>query len=273
MNPTPTADAKSENGDPLPVRVDRLSVAYNQSVALRDASFTVNTGDYVAVVGPNGSGKTTLIKALLGLVDFKGGDVQLFGVPIKRFNDWRRVGYMPQVVHMDKAGFPATVGEIVASGRLSRKRFPKRLNAVDWRRVDEVLTELSMDALKGRSIDALSGGQRQRAFLARAMVNQPDLLILDEPAASLDPDGREQFHQNLKRLNQTSNTTIILVTHDSSSVGRHAGKLLYLNRSVVFNGSFDEFCHSDSMSEYFGAYSQHLICGQHDPPSNQDAEA
>ena len=110
-------------------------------------------------------------------------------------------------------------------------------------------------------IGMLSGGQQQRALLARAMVSQPDVLILDEPTVALDPETRSRFYETIKGLN-SAGTTILLITHDSAVVGQYATKFLYLDRSVIFFGNFGEFCHSGDMAKYFGEQ-QHLICHQH----------
>jgi zinc transport system ATP-binding protein len=112
-------------------------------------------------------------------------------------------------------------------------------------------------------IGELSGGQQQRVLLARAIVNRPELLILDEPTTALDPEAREKFFQTLMELNKTMNVTIILITHDIAGIGKYASKLLYLDNHIVFYGSFEDFCISERMTDYFGKFSQHLICHRH----------
>ena len=118
--------------------------------------------------------------------------------------------------------------------------------------------------IKNKLIGELSGGQQQRVFIARALVNEPDLLILDEPTAALDPEIREHFFGVLRDLNETSGITILIVTHDIGSIGKYASTLLYLDKKVIFHGTFDEFCFSTDMGEYFGPFSQHVICHRHD---------
>jgi zinc transport system ATP-binding protein len=113
-------------------------------------------------------------------------------------------------------------------------------------------------------IGELSGGQLQRVLVARAIVNEPDLLILDEPTTALDPETREIFFNTLQKLNKSKNTTIILVTHDMGSIGKYASKLLYLDKSIIFYGSFENFCSSRDMGSYFGEFAQHLICHRHE---------
>jgi zinc transport system ATP-binding protein len=113
-------------------------------------------------------------------------------------------------------------------------------------------------------IGDLSGGQQQRVFIARALVNKPELLFLDEPTTALDPETRENFFEVLSDLNRNHKVTVVLVTHDIGTIGKYASKLLYIDRGVIFYGSFDEFCLSGDMTRFFGASSQHLICHRHE---------
>ena len=118
--------------------------------------------------------------------------------------------------------------------------------------------------IRDEMIGELSGGQQQRVLLARAVINRPELLILDEPTTALDPEAREKFFQTIMGLNQTRNMTIILITHDIASIGKYAFKLLYLDKQIIFYGSFEDFCVSEKMTNYFGEFTQHLICHRHD---------
>jgi zinc transport system ATP-binding protein len=245
------------------LNVQHLSVAYQAVTVLDDITVAVKQGAYVAVAGPNGSGKTTLLKAVLGLVPAIQGSIQLCGVPRQDFRDWARIGYLPQVTKQLHQGFPGTVWEIIASGMLAGKRFPRRFTASDAGRIDRVLSLLAIEELQNRMIGDLSGGQQQRVLLARALVSEPDILLLDEPTVALDPVTRERFYETLKTLHSEQGKTIILVTHDSAGVGAFADKLLYIDRKLIFFGSFDEFCESEEMTRYFGEYTQHLICHQH----------
>jgi len=245
------------------LEVTDLSVRYQGAEVLSGVTFDVVTGDYVGVVGPNGSGKTTLIRCSLGLVPAAAGAIRLFGVSNDRFSDWCKVGYAPQASDGRHQGFPATVAEIVATGLLSRKRFPKRFRRQDSDAVDQALELLGIQDLKHKMITHLSGGQRQRVLLARALVVNPELLLLDEPTAALDPGTRERFYETLEALNRKARKTILLVTHDLGTIGRYAAKLLYLDQRLVFFGSFETFCRSDRMANYFGEYTQHLMCHQH----------
>lgn len=241
-----------------------LSFRHNSTEVLKDISFRLESGDYVGIVGPNGSGKTTLIKLSLGLLQGSDGTISLFGVRPSEFREWRKVGYLPQRITSFNPHFPATVREIVALGLLATKGFPKRITRNDDRSIDKALTLLDILDIKNDLIGELSGGQQQRALIAKAIVAEPELLILDEPTTALDPEAREKFFDTLRNLNEAQKVTIIIVTHDIGSIGKYASRLLYLDKRLIFYGGFDAFCASTDMSKYFGERSQHLICHRHD---------
>ncbi len=245
------------------VGTERLSCCYREGCVLEEISFSVAAGEYVGIVGPNGSGKSTLVQALLGLVPASGGTARLFGTSTAGFSRWDRVGYLPQSLRLLNPAFPATVAETVGLGLLSTKRFPRRLNREDRAKVDVILEDLGIYGIKHKLIGELSGGQQQRALLARALVNDPELLILDEPTAALDPETRGRFYHQIADLNRSRGVTVLLVTHDTGVIGQHASKMLYLDKRLLFYGSFDEFCHSPEMATLFGEHSQHLMCHRH----------
>lgn len=243
--------------------VKNLSFSFGAADILSDLSFGVLKGDFIALVGPNGAGKTTLIKTLLGLEDKYRGQVELFGVDAKKFTAWSKIGYLPQRVNTFNPLFPATVKEVVGLGLLSQKKYPKRFNAGDIKKIISILEFLGIKDLKNRPITELSGGQQQRVFLARALVSDPELLIMDEPSTALDPETRANFFKLIEKLNKDKGVTIIIITHDTAQVGQYAGKLLYLDNKIIFYGLFSDFCHSPEMEKYFGHFAQHLICHQH----------
>ena len=245
------------------VATDGLGCCYREGCVLENISFTVNAGDYVGIVGPNGSGKSTLVQALLGLVSISSGSARLFGSRCDGFSQWGRVGYLPQNLRLLNPVFPATVAETVGLGLLSLKKFPRRLTRHDRDTVDVLLDNLGIYDIRAKLIGELSGGQQQRVLLARALVNDPELLILDEPTAALDPETRERFYQMIADINRSRGVTVLLVTHDTGVIGQHASKMLYLDKRMLFYGSFEDFCHSPEMSSLFGEYSQHLMCHRH----------
>ena len=187
----------------------------------------------------------------------------LFGHPLAEFGHWGRVGYLPQKMHAFNPHFPSTVKEVVALGLISKKKFPRRIAKSDEAAIKHMLELLNITNIANKLIGELSGGQLQRVFIARALINEPELIILDEPTTALDPETRENFFSLIRDLNRERHATIILVTHDIGTIGAHASKLLYVDKKVIFYGSFDEFCLSDTMSKFFGSSSQHIICHKH----------
>ncbi|HEY6837911.1 MAG TPA: metal ABC transporter ATP-binding protein [Geobacteraceae bacterium] len=242
--------------------VANLSCSYNGMTVLNNVSFSVQAGDYLGIVGPNGSGKSTLIRAMLGLVPADAGNICLFGTDLARFHEWRKVGYLPQRLRFNP-NFPGTVEEIVRLGLLAGKKFPRGRAGGDAEKVEQTLELMGITPIRKRLIGELSGGQQQRVFLARAVVAGPAMLVLDEPTTALDPETRENFYALVDNLNRELGTTVILVTHDSWSIGRYATRFLYLDKQVIFDGSFEDFCRSPEMTTFFGEYAQHQICHRH----------
>ena len=239
------------------VKLDNVCCRYGGMEVLSDISLSVHAGDYLGIVGPNGSGKSTLVKTILGLVSPASGNVSLFGDNRAAFDGWQRVGYLPQRLRFFNPDFPGTVEEIVRLGLLAAR------GAAQGGSVDHAMETMGIADLKKRLIGDLSGGQQQRVLLARALVNRPELLILDEPTSALDPETREHFYALLERVNRIEGTTVLLVTHDTWSIGKYANRFVYVDKKIVFDGSFDDFCRSDEMTAFFGEHAQHLICHRH----------
>lgn len=242
--------------------VEGLTFRYNSVDVLANVSFVVRKGGYLGIVGPNGSGKTTLIKLVLGLLEPHQGRVALFGSPPPEFTEWHRVGYVPQRAAFNPH-FPATVREVVDLGLIPKKGGEKPAGLNRRRAVDAALDQVDMLPLGRSLIGHLSGGQQQRVLIAKAIVNSPELLILDEPTAALDPETREKFFATLARLNSSDRMTIVMITHDTGTVGQYASEMLYVDKKVVFHGTFDAFCASEEMAGYFGPHAQHIICHRH----------
>ncbi len=245
------------------VSAHELCCSHGEVAALEGITFEVAAGDYLGIVGPNGSGKSTLVRALLGLTPCRSGMVTLLGRPLSMFNDWQRIGYLPQNMGPLNQSFPATVAEVVQLGLLAGKKTPRRITRADRRQAEETLGLLGIDHLQRRLIGELSGGQQQRVMLARALVNRPELLVMDEPTAALDPEIRDRFYELVGQVNRQQGVTVLLVTHDTGVIGSHASRMLYLDKKLLFCGSFDDFCHSPEMAAFFGEHSQHLICHRH----------
>ncbi|MDD4240216.1 MAG: metal ABC transporter ATP-binding protein [Smithellaceae bacterium] len=236
------------------IRVEELTFRYNGIDVISDITFAVEQGAYLGLVGPNGSGKSTLIKNILGILPAARGRIELFGEPLGVFRRWKKIGYLPQRLGALNAHFPGTVEEIVQMG-LARR------DPVDLKRT---LSKMAIGHLAKRLIGELSYGEQQRAMLARALIRRPELLIFDEPTTALDPETRDVFYALTRTLNREEGTTIILITHDSGIIGQYAQYLLYLDKKVIFSGTFKDFCSSRDMTGIFGLDSQHIICHQHD---------
>ncbi|MBU1326769.1 metal ABC transporter ATP-binding protein [Patescibacteria group bacterium] len=245
------------------ISVNHVSFRYDGNEAVSDVSFSASAGDYIALVGHNGSGKTTLVKLILGILTPSSGNISLFGKNVRAFSSWDTVGYLPQNIGLFNPLFPATVREVVALGLISQKSTPKRFNRHDTKAVDEALEQMGIADLADKRVGELSGGQMQRVLLARAIVNKPKLLILDEPASAVDANARGEFFSYIGTLNKDQKTTIILITHDVAHSGGYANKLLFLDKTLVFYGNFGQFCTSQTMQHQFGAEIQHIICHQH----------
>lgn len=222
--------------------IRNLEVRYGQHSALKEVNLDLFEHDFVAIIGANGSGKTTLIKTLLGLKQAHAGEI-IKDKPL-------HFGYLPQQFNAHDKHFPATVEEIVSMGLLHHQTFPKRLTTHDKELVHQACVQLGLSDLKKKRIGQLSGGQQQRVLLARAMVCRPDILILDEPTSALDPTMRKQFFHLIDHLNASHDVTIVLVTHDVASAGEYIKRVVYMDQTVVFDGSFDAFCEQPALSPF-----------------------
>lgn len=244
------------------ISVENVSFRFQGLEVLRNVSFSISRGDFLALIGPNGSGKTTLIRLILGILKPTGGRVVLMGEEAGQFTQWRRIGYVPQkATHLDPY-FPASVREVVAMGLLSRKHFPRLLTRQDEAFIDRALEQVDMKELKSRRIGELSGGQQQRAFIARAIVNGPDVLFLDEPTAGVDADTQTRFYDMLADLNRNKGLTITLITHDFGIMTKHVNRVACLNQSLFFHGTHEDFCSSSVVQEILHG-EHHLICHRH----------
>ncbi|MFC5944688.1 metal ABC transporter ATP-binding protein [Micromonospora harpali] len=187
-------------------------VGYDGRPVLRDVSLAVDTDEVVAILGANGSGKSTLIRAVLGLVPLHSGSVALFGTPLRRFRQWKRIGYVPQRLGAG-GGVPATVREVVASGRLARRGVLRPPGRADPAALDAALASVGLTVRAGDPVATLSGGQQQRTLIARALAGEPELLVLDEPTAGVDAASQEAFAGALRGF-LDGGGTVLLVAHE-----------------------------------------------------------
>jgi zinc transport system ATP-binding protein len=219
----------------LVVEIDRLSYAYSGNLVLDNISFTIDEGDILGIIGPNGAGKTTLFSCMLGLLDDYTGTIKILGDDIKKKNGkvFKSIGYIPQKKTIEQ-NFPATVEEIVSLGITTIGKTSKEKIAL-------ALETVGLLAQKDRRVGELSGGQQQRVLIAKAMVNNPKLLILDEPVTGIDLEMQNRFYSLLKKLNQENKITIIWASHDLDAVNRFATSVACINRSMFFHGKAYEF--------------------------------
>ncbi|WP_010274092.1 metal ABC transporter ATP-binding protein [Paenibacillus senegalensis] len=204
------------------VEISQLTFAYNRNEVIRNLDLQIQQRDFVGIVGANGAGKTTLLKMIVGLIKPSSGQIKLFGEPLSQFKDWERIGYVPQTNSFNPL-FPATVKEVVLSGLYGRKKLFKRLTKQDHQKCDEALRTMNIADLADRKIGQLSGGQQQRAFLARAFINRPDLLILDEPTVGIDRQTQDSFIQLIRHMHERHDITFLMVSHDMEMMQSYLG--------------------------------------------------
>ena len=218
-----------------------LSVRYpNGVVALEGINIDVNMKDFVALIGPNGAGKSTLLKVILGLIKPTGGSIKLFGNP-DLGQSLKFVGYVPQSAQAKDPNLPFSVYETVMLGRTPVAGLFHGMKEEDRQKVEETLKLFGIYELKDRKIGQLSGGQSQRVFLAKAMVAEPKLLLLDEPTSGVDTSSKKEFYNVLDRLNKERGITVILSSHDIGVITKIANRVLCVNRSQFFCGENEDF--------------------------------
>jgi zinc transport system ATP-binding protein len=219
---------------------------------LEDVTLKVPPGDFVALIGQNGAGKTTLIKILLGLIRPQDGQARLFGQPIAEFKEWHRISYVPQHVARVE-GFPVSVEEVVSLGRVSRRGLFRFLTVKDHEAIHAALATVGIANLQRRRVDSLSGGQRQRVFIARALASEPDLLVLDEPTAGVDPGTQAELYEFLGALNEARGLTILLASHDLGALMRRAKTVACINKRLISHRPATEGLTEKELVEVYGS--------------------
>jgi zinc transport system ATP-binding protein len=223
------------------VEIQHVSVKFqNGIIALDDIDLEIKSKDLIALIGPNGAGKSTLLKVILGLIKPSGGKVKLFGCEDLSKN-LKYVGYVPQSAQARDPNLPFNVSETVLLGRTSSAGLLHRLHAEDKQKVEETLKRFGLYELKDRKIGQLSGGQSQRVFLAKAMVSDPKLLLLDEPTSGVDTSSKREFYDMLERLNKETGVTVVLSSHDVGVITKIATRVVCINRSQFYCGAADVF--------------------------------
>ncbi len=210
-----------------PIHIENLDFSYGQIPVLEQANLAIEEREFVCVVGPNGGGKTTLLKLLLGLLEPQTGSISVCGEAPAAGRKW--IGYLPQHANLD-ARFPVTALDVVLMGRLGKIRSIGPYAKADRAAARSMLNRVGLDKLAKRPLATLSGGQRQRVLIARALVSEPKLLLLDEPTSSLDDYVERELYDLLQELNKEM--TVVVVSHDIGFVSRYVEKVVCVNRQV-----------------------------------------
>jgi len=244
------------------IALSNVSFSYGSVRVLKDITFFIRKGDFLAIIGPNGAGKTTLLKIILGLQKPSHGEVLILEKSVETFSDWKKIGYVSQKASHVDPFFPVSVRDVVAMGLLSNKKFPNLTQREKVLSIDRALKQVGMEKFKNWRIGKLSGGQQQRIFIARAIVNQPQILFLDEPTTGVDTETQDHFYDMLDTLNSSEKITIVLITHDIGIVNKHVAQVACLNQQLVYHGTHAEFCNTDACKDML-AGGHHLIYHRH----------
>ena len=211
------------------ISVQGLWAGYEGEPVLEDVNLSVHEGDFVGIIGPNGGGKTTLLRVLLGVLAPMRGVVRILGQSPEIGR--RHIGYVPQYLRLDR-DFPISVWDVARMGRLGRRRLLQRYTAQDDAVVADALAKVQLLDQRQRLIGELSGGQRQRAYIARALAGEPQILLLDEPTASLDPNVRSSVYELLRELSER--VAILLISHDVGAMASYVKTVGCLNRYLFY---------------------------------------
>ncbi|MEX0788915.1 MAG: metal ABC transporter ATP-binding protein [Anaerolineales bacterium] len=238
-----------EHVSPFPVEMAEVSFGYNGSPALRELSFRLPAGGRVAVVGPNGAGKTTLFKLIAGALRPSQGSIRVFG---HGAGGHVCIAYVPQRSLIDWS-FPVTVAEVVMMGRVRKIGFLRRAGSPDRREVKRALEQVGLQDLGARQIGELSGGEQQRAFLAQALAQGAELILLDEPLTGLDAPSQDAILRVLDEL-RTSGVTVMVATHDLNLASERFDQVMLLNHRLIALGSPAEVLTKDSLLRAYGGH-------------------
>lgn len=235
-------------GDGAPIDISGLSVSYDRKRVLSNIYLQLPAGKVAGLIGPNGAGKSTLFKAVLGLIEINSGSVNIFGEPVE--SGRRRIAYVPQRDEVDWQ-FPANVMDIVLMGRYPHKKWYQPLDGADRQRAAEALDQLGISDLATRQIGELSGGQQQRVFIARALCQEADIFLLDEPFVGVDITTESKIIEILKAL-AAAGKTMLVVHHDLSTVEEYFDHVVMLNHRLIASGATAETFTKENISATYG---------------------
>jgi zinc transport system ATP-binding protein len=236
------------------ISLENISYSYEKKPILQQINFEIPKGAFVGLLGPNGGGKTTLIKIILGILKPDSGSLTLFDQPLEEFKSWNKIGFVSQKSNSFNKGFPASVYEVVSSGLTSKVGYFKFFNQEHKEKILYAIDAVGMSDYTYENIGNLSGGQQQRVFIARALVSEPELLILDEPTVGIDYENVQRFYELLHDLNKQNGISLLLVTHDTGTMTKYATNIACLNKTLHFHGNPEEFenLSEKEMSKLYG---------------------
>jgi zinc transport system ATP-binding protein len=238
------------------VTINNLNLKSNSDIILDDVSFEIEKGDFLGIIGPNGAGKTSLFRCMLGLNKDYSGTIKIFNKEIKKDYKkiYKKIGYIPQSNNFDQR-FPATVKEIIQLGTIGKK--------VDREKMDNLLELTGISEYLNRRIGDLSGGQQQRVMITKALIHEPELLILDEPATAIDANILKLFYKLLIKLNKEKNITIIWSSHDLDAVNLLSNKVACIYKKLLFHGRSEEFFSDENNLKKFTESAMHIHIKSH----------
>lgn len=234
------------------IQVKDLEIRYGDKVALQDANLQIYDGEIVTIIGPNGSGKSTLIKAMSRCLKPKEGQILLDGMNINKIPTKvisRKMAILPQVKNVSG---DITVESLVSYGRYPHLRFGKRLNKSDYETVDWAIEKTGLTSIRKQNVITLSGGERQRAWIAMALAQKPEILILDEPTTYLDISYQLEVLELIKQLNESLGITVVMVLHDLNQAARYSDKIYVLNQGLIYKyGEPSKIINSELLNHIF----------------------
>lgn len=215
------------------IEIKNLKFGYNENQILKNVNLSLDEGDFAVISGKNGSGKSTLIKLILGELKKDKGIIKLFGIDMEDFKNFDKIGYVPQVNEAIKVAFPVSAREYVGLNLYKEFSIFNTITKKSKSKVENTFSTLKIKDLIDRPFNKLSGGQAQRVMIARALVNNPDILILDEPTVGIDQKSKENFLDLLVHLNTHHNISILMITHEMEILGDYVDKVFKLKDGAI----------------------------------------
>jgi zinc transport system ATP-binding protein len=219
------------------VAINNLSFSYDgKNDVISNISMSIDSGDYVGIIGPNGGGKSTLLKLVLGIIKTKRGSISIFKDDSCSFQDWSKIGYISQKATNFDANFPISVYEVIS---MAKHHFFQPFGierSTDKQIINTALEEVGMLDYKDRLLKDLSGGQQQKVFIARALASEPKIIFLDEPTSGIDTKAQDSFYTLLQKLNKEKGITLVMVSHDIKKIMNETNKVAFLKKDLIFYG-------------------------------------